>query len=222
MTCTVLLADDQGLLRATFRMLIDSTEDLVVVAEAPDGAAAVRAVRTHHPDVVLMDIRMPGTDGLAATEAICSDPDLSSTRVLILTTFETDEYVARALRAGASGFLGKDADPDTLLDAIRTVAGGEALLSSAATRSLIASFIGTPPPSPPADADALGGLTPREREVAVLVAEGLSNDEIAQRLVLSPLTVRTHVHRALAKTHSRDRAQLVALAYRSGLVRPPV
>ncbi|MGW1467108.1 response regulator [Streptomyces sp. NPDC002308] len=221
MTCTVLLADDQGLLRATFRMLIESTDDLVVVAEASDGAAAVAAVRAHRPDVVLMDIRMPGTDGLAATEAICSDPDLAPTRVLILTTFETDEYVARALRAGASGFLGKDADPDTLLDAIRTVAAGEALLSPTATRALIASFVGTPPPSPPADADALAGLTPREREVAVLVAEGLSNHEIAERLVLSPLTVRTHVHRTLAKTHSRDRAQLVALAYRTGLVRPP-
>jgi DNA-binding NarL/FixJ family response regulator len=217
---TVLLADDQTLLRATFRMLIDSTGDLTVVAEAADGTQAVRQARTHHPDVVVMDIRMPGTDGLAATRTICADPDLAGTRVLILTTFETDDYVAHALRAGASGFLGKDAGPDTLLDAIRTVAAGEALLSPAATRHLIATFLDTPPSAPPA-AGALDQLTPRERQVAALVAEGLSNDEIAAHLTLSLLTVRTHVQRALTKTGARDRAQLVVLAYRTGLVRPP-
>ncbi|MFI1093395.1 response regulator [Streptomyces sp. NPDC020917] len=220
MTTTVLLADDQTLLRATFRMLIDSTDDLTVVAEAADGAQAVDQARAHRPDVLLMDIRMPGTDGLAATEAVCSDPALAGTRVLILTTFETDEYVARALRAGASGFLGKDAGPDTLLDAVRTVAAGEALLSPTATRHLIGAFLVTSPAAPPAEG-ALDELTPREREVVALVAEGLSNDEIATRLTLSPLTVRTHVQRALTKTAARDRAQLVVLAYTTGLVRPP-
>ncbi|WP_037908347.1 response regulator [Actinacidiphila yeochonensis] len=221
MTTTVLLADDQALLRATFRLLIDSAADLTVVAEAANGAEAATEARVHRPDVVLMDIRMPGTDGLAATEAICSDPDLARTRVLILTTFETDEYVARALRAGASGFLGKDAGPDTLLDGIRTVAAGDALLSPTATRHLIATFLEGPVLPSAAAGRAVADLTPRESEITTLVAEGLTNDEIATRLTLSPLTVRTHVQRALTKTGSRDRAQLVALAYRTGLIRPP-
>ncbi|GJF34698.1 DNA-binding response regulator [Kitasatospora sp. NE20-6] len=220
MTVTVLLVDDQALLRATFRMLIDSTGDFTVVGEAADGARAVEQTRALRPDVVLMDIRMPGTDGLAATETICADPDLTGTRVLILTTFETDEYVARALRAGASGFLGKDADPDTLLDAIRTVAAGDALLSPAATRSLIATFLEAPQPPAAPDRSTLADLTPREREITLLVAHGLSNHEIAERLTVSYPTVRTHVQRALAKTDSRDRAQLVALAFRTGLIRP--
>ncbi|MFB6777100.1 response regulator [Streptomyces sp. NPDC056352] len=221
MTIRVLLADDQALLRATFRMLIDSCDDMDVVAEAADGREAVELTRTHRPDLVLMDIRMPGIDGLAATTALCADPDLSGTRVLILTTFETDEYVARALRVGASGFLGKDVDADGLLAGIRTVASGDSLLSPSATRSLIARFLATPEPGshlvPP---ERLAVLTAREREVMALAAEGKSNAEIAEMLVLSPLTVRTHVQRAMAKLHARDRAQLVVIAYQSGLVQP--
>ncbi|GAA3834535.1 response regulator [Streptomyces phyllanthi] len=224
MTIRVLLADDQALLRATFRILIDSCADMEVVGEATDGAEAVDLTRVHHPDIVLMDIRMPGTDGLSATTTICADPELSDTRVLILTTFEIDEYVAQALRAGASGFLGKDVSADVLLDGIRTVASGDSLLSSLATRALITRFLTTPAPSarlvPP---DALAALTTREREVMALAAEGLPNDEIAEKLVVSPLTVRTHIHRAMTKLGARDRAQLVVIAYQSGLVQaaPP-
>ncbi|WP_369262992.1 response regulator [Streptomyces sp. R35] len=221
MTIRVLLADDQALLRATFRILIDSCDDLHVVAEATDGKEAVELAHVHHPDVVLMDIRMPGTDGLTATTAICADPDLSATRVLILTTFEIDEYVAQAMRAGASGFLGKDVAADALLDGIRTVASGDALLSPAATRALITRFLTTPAPGTPlAPPDSLDTLTAREREVMALAAEGQSNTEIAERLVVSPLTVRTHIHRAMTKLNARDRAQLVVIAYQSGLVRP--
>ncbi|MFD6172933.1 response regulator transcription factor [Streptomyces coeruleorubidus] len=224
MTIRVLLADDQALLRATFRILIDSCADMEVVAEASDGAEAVELTRAHHPDIVLMDIRMPGTDGLTATAALCADPDLSATRVLILTTFETEDYVAQALRAGASGFLGKDVTADTLLAGLRTVASGEALLSPAATRSLITRFLLAPAPdthlAPP---ERLADLTVREREVMALAAEGRSNTEIAEDLVLSPLTVRTHIHRAMTKLNARDRAQLVVIAYQTGLVRaaPP-
>ncbi|WP_190137689.1 response regulator transcription factor [Streptomyces longispororuber] len=218
----VLLADDQTLLRATFRLLIDSCADMEVVDEAADGGEAVALARLHRPDVVVMDIRMPGTDGLAATAAICGDPKLAATRVLVLTTFQTDEHVARALRNGASGFLGKDVSADGLLDGIRTVAAGDALLSPAATRSLIARFLTTPDPAagpvPPVD---LAALTAREREVMALAAEGKSDAEIAGELFVSPLTVRTHVQRAKTKLGARDRAQLVVLAYRSGLVRPP-
>ncbi|MFF1445985.1 response regulator [Streptomyces sp. NPDC058295] len=223
-TIRVLLADDQALLRATFRILIDSCDDLTVVGEAADGAEALELARTTHPDLVLMDIRMPGTDGLAATTAICADPDLAATRVLILTTFETDEYVARALRAGASGFLGKDAGADELLDAIRTVAAGEALLSPVATRALVARFLATPEHGPQLAApELLAELTDREREVMALAAEGKSNDTIAAELFVSPYTARTHVHRAMTKLGARDRAQLVVIAYQSGLVRatPP-
>ncbi|TDV57413.1 response regulator [Actinophytocola oryzae] len=216
MTIRVLLADDQALLRTTFRMLIEANADMAVVGEAADGAEAVTLARTHHPTVVLMDIRMPGTNGLDATHTICADKDLAATRVLILTTFETDEYVATALRAGASGFLGKDVAADALLAGIRTVAAGDALLSPTATKSLIARFLATPEPAP---AERLADLTAREREVMVLAAEGLSNTEIASRLVVSPLTVRTHIQRAMTKLHARDRAQLVVIAYRSGLVR---
>ncbi|MFI9320058.1 response regulator [Kitasatospora aureofaciens] len=224
MTLRVLLADDQALLRATFRLLIDSDPDLKVVAEAADGAEAIELARAHRPDVVLMDIRMPGTDGLAATTAICADPDLADTHVLILTTFESDEYVAQALRAGAAGFLGKDVQADALLSAIHTVASGDALLSPHATRSLIARFLASPPPpetpAAPAAPVGLDQLTAREREVMALAAEGLSNAEIADRLVVSPLTVRTHIHRAMTKLQARDRAQLVVIAYQSHLVRP--
>ncbi|MEV7079672.1 response regulator transcription factor [Streptomyces sp. NPDC093516] len=225
MSIRVLLADDQALLRATFRILIDSCPDMEVVAEASDGREAVELTRAHRPDIVLMDIRMPGTDGLAATSALCADPELSATRVLILTTFETEDYVAQALRAGASGFLGKDVTADTLLAGLRTVASGEALLSPGATRSLITRFLMAPAPG--ADAappERLADLTVREREVMALAAEGRSNTEIADDLVLSPLTVRTHIHRAMTKLGARDRAQLVVIAYQTGLVRatPPV
>jgi len=220
MTIRVLLADDQTLLRATFRILIDSCDDLEVVAEAADGAEAVDLTRVHHPDVVLMDIRMPGTDGLAATSAICADMDLQNTRVLILTTFQSDEHVARALRVGASGFLGKNVTADELLGGIRMVASGDSLLSPAATRSLIARFLATPDRSDGPTPRVLENLTPREREMVVLVADGKSDDEIAEEACLSPLTVRTHVQRAKTKMEARSRAQLVAIAYQVGLVRP--
>lgn len=224
MTIRVLLADDQALLRATFRILIDSCDDMEVVGEATDGAAAVDLARVHRPDVILMDIRMPGTDGLAATSVICADPQLSDTRVLILTTFEIDEYVAQALRSGASGFLGKDVTAEALLDGIRIVAAGDSLLSPGATRTLITRFLSAPGLGTRlAAADDLTGLTTREREVMAWVAEGHSNEEIAEKLFVSPLTVRTHVHRAMTKLGARDRAQLVVMAYQSGLVQalPP-
>ncbi|MEO3752211.1 response regulator transcription factor [Streptomyces sp. B6B3] len=217
----VLLADDQALLRSAFRVLVESEPDMTVTGEASDGAEALRLARDNGADVVLMDIRMPGTDGLAATRAIGADPDLAGVKVLILTTFESDDYVVESLRAGASGFLGKGAEPRELLNAIRLVAGGEALLSPAATRGLIARFLaqGAGPDSPSADASELAVLTAREREVLVEVAAGLSNDEIAGRLEVSPLTVKTHVNRLLAKLGARDRAQLVVIAYETGLVR---
>ncbi|WP_037625789.1 response regulator [Streptomyces aureus] len=224
MTIRVLLADDHALLRDTFRILINSADDLEVVGEASDGAEAVTLAGTLHPDLVVMDIRMPGTDGLAATTAICADPALSDVRILILTTFETDEYVARALRAGASGFLGKDVTADALLDAIRTVADGDALLSPAATKMLVSRFLVTPEPA--ADTglpEQLSSLTAREREVMIMAARGMSNTDIADELHLSPLTIRTHIQRAMTKLHARDRAQLVVAAYQSGLVQsgPP-
>ncbi|GAA3753223.1 response regulator [Micromonospora maritima] len=223
MTVRVLLADDQTLIRAGFRALIDSAPDLSVVGEAATGREAVVQARATRADVVLMDIRMPDLDGLAATRQITADEDLAGVRVLILTTFEVDEYVFEALRAGASGFLGKGVEPVELLDAIRTVAAGEALLSPKATRGLIARFLAQPDPEPRATPERLRVLTEREREVVALVAAGLSNEQIAQRLVLSPLTAKTHVNRAMAKLDARDRAQLVVIAYQSGLVRadPP-
>ncbi|MEV4436811.1 response regulator transcription factor [Streptomyces sp. NPDC049555] len=221
---TVVLADDQALLRSAFKVLVESEPGMRVVGEAADGAAAVRLARAHVPDVVLMDIRMPGTDGLAATREICADPALGAVRVVMLTTFEADEYVVEALRAGASGFLGKGAEPEELLAAIRIAAAGEALLSPAATKGLIARFLAQPQgtghdPSGPGPT-GLEGLTAREREVLVQVARGLSNDQIGERLAVSPLTVKTHVNRAMAKLGARDRAQLVVVAYESGLVQP--
>jgi DNA-binding NarL/FixJ family response regulator len=226
-TIRVLLADDQALLRSAFRVLVDSEPDMEVVGEACDGAEALRLVRERVPDVVLMDIRMPGTDGFAATREISADPALNGVRVVMLTTFEVDEYVVRALRAGASGFLGKGAEPDELLSAIRVAAAGEALLSPAATKGLIATFLAQGGGSQAGeghglDAGRLQPLTGREREVLALVAGGLSNDEIAERLTVSPLTVKTHVNRAMAKLGARDRAQLVVIAYETGLVRPRV
>ncbi|MFF9404299.1 response regulator [Streptomyces anandii] len=223
MTIRVLLADDQALLRSAFRVLVDSEPDMEVVGEASDGAEAVRLAKERRADVVLMDIRMPGTDGLAATRLISADPALAQVRVVILTTFEVDDYVVQSLRAGASGFLGKGSEPEELLSAIRVAAGGEALLSPAATKGLIARFLaqgGTDDGRDPARSDRLDALTVREREVLVQVAGGHSNDEIAERLEVSPLTVKTHVNRAMAKLGARDRAQLVVIAYESGLVRP--
>jgi len=225
----VVLADDHALMRSAFRVLVDSEPDMEVVGEAGDGAEAVRLVRETGADLVLMDIRMPGTDGLTATRTISEDDGLRHVRVVILTTFEVDDYVVEALRAGASGFLGKGAEPGELLAAIRVAADGDALLSPTATKGLIARFLagGDTPPGGTPDAtghrpapDRLAALTSREREVLGLVARGLANDEIAGRLEVSPLTVKTHVNRTMAKLGARDRAQLVVLAYESGLVRP--
>jgi DNA-binding NarL/FixJ family response regulator len=219
MSIRVVLADDQALIRSGFRVLIDSAEDLEVVGEAATGDDAVRLARSTRADVVLMDIRMPGTDGIAATRAITDDDDLAGVKVVVLTTFGIDAYVIEAVRAGASGFLSKSIEPADLLDAIRTVAGGDALLSPKATQALLAEFAtaGTGPAIP---ADRLADLTTREREMMTLAAHGLSNDQIAERLFLSPLTVKTHINRAMMKLAVRDRAQLVVLAYQSGLVRP--
>jgi DNA-binding NarL/FixJ family response regulator len=216
----VVIADDQPLLRTGFRALISSAADLEVAGEAGDGREAVRLARSAKADVVLMDIRMPVLDGLAATRLITGDPDLAAVKVLILTTFEIDEYVFEALRSGASGFLGKSAEAEELLAAIRTVSRGDALLSPAATKTLISRFLATPSAPRPADEATRRGLealTDREREITVHVADGASNDEIAARLVVSPATVKTHVNRAMAKVGARDRAQLVVFAHRSGL-----
>jgi DNA-binding NarL/FixJ family response regulator len=247
----VLLADDQALIRAGFRVLLEAAGDITVIGEAVNGDQAVELARTERPDVILMDIRMPGTDGLAATRQIAADGALSGTRIVILTTFETDEYVYQALRAGASGFLVKDAEPEDLIRAVRVVHGGEALLSPSVTRRLIASLAGRVPAPGSAGADGvtraagtvhspgragrgaapgarglpgpdLARLTEREREVLSLVAQGLSNDELAGRLYLSPLTAKTHVSHIMTKLGARDRAQLVVFAYESGLVVPGV
>ena len=225
----VLLADDQALLRAGFRMLLAAADDIEVVAEAANGGAAVALAREHRPDVVLMDLRMPDVDGLTATGLITGDPALAAVRVVVLTTFDDDESVFAALRAGASGFLVKDVEPPDLLQAVRVVARGDALLSPSVTRAVIAQFTSgrpaapapgpsrpTPPPPP-----GLAALTEREREVVSLVAAGLSNDEIATKLTVSPLTVKTHVSRAMTKLYARDRAQLVVLAFENGLVARP-
>jgi DNA-binding NarL/FixJ family response regulator len=217
----VLLADDQALVRAGFRALLNAEPDIQVVAEAADGLEAVKQAQQTRPDIVLMDIRMPGVDGLEATKRIAADPALAGTRVVILTTFELDEYVFEALRTGASGFLVKDTEPVELLRGVRAVAAGDALLSPSVTRRVIGEFAGRAGQSrqvtPPAQLDQ---LTDREREVLVLVAEGLSNDEIAARLVISPATAKTHVSRTMIKLGARDRAQLVVIAYEAGLIRP--
>ena len=215
----VLLADDQALVRAGFRVLIESAPDVEVAGEAANGEEATVLTRSARPDVVLMDIRMPVQDGIEATRRIASDPDLAGCRVLILTTFEADEYVFEALRAGASGFVLKDIEPADLLQAIRVVASGEALLSPSVTRRLIATFAGRPSQRR-VSARELGALTEREREVLALVGQGRSNDEIAETLFVSPATVKTHVSRVLSKLYARDRAQLVVAAYESGLVVP--
>jgi DNA-binding NarL/FixJ family response regulator len=214
----VLLADDQELVRAGFRALLDAQADLEVVGEAADGREAVDLTRKLRPDVVLMDIRMPVLDGLAATREIAADQRLAEVRIVILTTFELDEYVFEAIRSGAAGFLVKDTKPAALIEAVRVVAGGDALLSPSITRRLIAEFAARA--KEPPRAEVLDELTDREREVMALAASGLSNEEIAERLVVSPATAKTHVSRAMVKLGARDRAQLVVLAYETGLVRP--
>jgi DNA-binding NarL/FixJ family response regulator len=215
----VLVADDQALVRGGFRVLVESAPDLQVVAEACDGAQAVEQVAQTRPDVVLMDIRMPTMDGLEATRRILADDGQTPPRVLILTTFDLDEYVFAALKAGASGFLLKDTPPQALLDGIRTIAGGDALLSPSITRHLIEEYVRRPEPSnaPPVQ---LGGLTEREVEVLALVAKGWSNTEIAHHLHVTPSTAKTHLSRLLTKLDARDRAQLIVIAYESGLVSP--
>jgi DNA-binding NarL/FixJ family response regulator len=218
---TVQLVDDQSLVRAGFHALLDAEDDIEVVAQAADGESAVAQAREHRPQVVLMDIRMPKADGLQATAQITRDPDLCDTRVVVLTTFELDEYVFGALRAGASGFLLKDVEPADLVAAVRVVAAGEALLAPRLTRRLIEAFVAGAPAGVAAPAaETLERLTPREREVLALVGRGHSNAEIAEQLVLSPLTAKTHVARLFSKLGARDRAQLVVTAYESGLVRP--
>jgi DNA-binding NarL/FixJ family response regulator len=219
MTIRVVLADDQALIRSGFRLLIDSADDLEVVGEAGTGDDAVRLARSTRADVVLMDIRMPGMDGIGATREITGDDDLAGVKVVVLTTFEMDAYVIEAVRAGASGFLSKSIEPADLLGAIRTVAGGDALLSPRATQALMAEFA-TTAATPSIPDGTLDALTARERELMTLAAHGLSNDQIAERLFLSPLTVKTHINRAMMKLAVRDRAQLVVLAYQTGLVRP--
>ncbi|MEU0566634.1 response regulator transcription factor [Nonomuraea sp. NPDC005983] len=209
----LLLADDQALVRAGFKALLNAQPDMTVVAEAADGAEAVQLSHQHEPDVVLMDIRMPGTDGLTATRQMPPGP-----RVIILTTFELDEYVFEALRGGASGFLVKDTEPAELIQAVRVVAAGEALLSPSVTRRLIAEYATRA--KEPVKATGLDQLTDREREVLSLVGTGMTNDEIAAKLFMSPATAKTHVSRAMMKLQARDRAQLVVVAYESGLVRP--
>jgi DNA-binding NarL/FixJ family response regulator len=213
----VLLADDQPLIRGGFRALLDAEDDIEVVAEAADGDQAVALAAEHLPDVALMDVQMPALDGIEATRRIAAEPRLAGVHVVILTNYGLDEHVFNALRAGASGFLVKDIEPTDLLHAVRVAARGDALLAPAITRKLIGEYVSRPPDH---RADVLAELTNREREVVALVARGLSNDEIATRMAISPTTAKTHVSRALTKLHVRDRAQLVVVAYESGLVTP--
>lgn len=214
---TVVLVDDQPLIRTGLHALLDAEEDFDVVAEGGDGLEGLTLATEHRPDLVLMDIQMPGMDGIEATRGIAAREDLSDTRVVILTNFGQDEYVFTALRAGAAGFLVKDTEPADLVQGLRVVAEGDALLSPGVTRTLISEFVARPVSE--VSAEGVGHLTPREREVVALVGHGLSNDEIAEQLVVSPTTAKTHVSRAMAKVHARDRAQLVVFAYEAGLVR---
>ncbi|MEV7522154.1 response regulator transcription factor [Streptomyces sp. NPDC091371] len=218
----VLLVDDQALIRSGFRALLDLEDDIEVVAEAADGATGVELARTHLPDIALIDIQMPVVDGIEATRRIAADPALAGVHVVILTNYGLDEYVFDALRAGAAGFLVKDIVPEDFLHAVRVAARGDALLAPSITRKLINRYVAQPPPAAGSTGPGTGleGLTGREREAVVLVAQGLSNDEIADRMVISPLTAKTHVNRAMTKLRARDRAQLVVLAYESGLVAP--
>lgn len=214
----VLLVDDQPLIRTGLRALLDAEDDMTVVAEAGDGATGLALALEHRPEIVLMDVQMPGTDGIEATRQIAARPELDGTRVVILTNYGLDEYVFTALRAGAAGFLLKDTDPSDLLQGLRVVARGEALLSPGITRTLISEFVARPESE--VRSEHVRHLTPREQEVVSLVGHGLSNDEIAERLVVSPATAKTHVSRAMVKVHARDRAQLVVFAYETGLVSP--
>jgi DNA-binding NarL/FixJ family response regulator len=214
----VLLVDDQPLIRSGFRALLDLEDDIEVVAEAADGGEGLELAREHLPDVALIDIQMPVVDGIEATRRIAADPALAGVHVVILTNYGLDEYVFDALRAGAAGFLVKDIVPEDFLHAVRVAARGDALLAPSITRKLINRYVTQPLPTH--TGSALAELTAREREAVVLVARGLSNDEIADRLVISPLTAKTHINRAMTKLHARDRAQLVVLAYESGLVAP--
>jgi DNA-binding NarL/FixJ family response regulator len=214
----VLLVDDQPLIRSGFRALLDAEDDIEVVAEAGDGGEGVALARQHLPDVVLLDIRMPKVDGIEATRRIATDPALGGVHVVVLTNYGLDEYVFDALRAGAAGFLVKDILPQDFLHAIRVAARGDALLAPSITRKLIDRYV-TQPPHAKTSA-ALTQLTTREREAVTLAAQGLSNDEIAARMVISPVTAKTHVNRAMTKLHARDRAQLVIIAYESGLITP--
>lgn len=224
MTTRLMVVDDQSLIRSAVGTLLNAEDDLTVVAEAPNGREALTLARELRPEVVLMDIRMPVMDGIEATVAICDDPDLTATRVLILTTFEEDHYLLAALRAGASGFVGKGAEPEEIVRAVRAVCAGEALLSPVATRALIVKYLKIEPrgPGPRFDTDKLEELTPREREVLVLVARGHANQEIADALVISPYTAKTHVNNVMTKLHAHDRAQLVIWAYEAGIVVPGV
>jgi DNA-binding NarL/FixJ family response regulator len=219
MTIRVLLADDQPLLRMAFKGIIDSAPDLAVVGEASTGREAVELARQTHVDIVVMDIRMPDIDGLTATRLITTDDDLAGVRVLIITTFDIDEHVFQALRAGASGFLGKGIEPEELIEAIRTVNRGDALLSPTATKALMGRFLDQPGHRSSSTPDRLIALTDREREILALVGAGMSNQQIAEQLVVSPHTVKTHVKRAMVKLGAHDRAQLVVIAYETGLVR---
>lgn len=220
MTIRVVLADDQALLRATFRLLVDSTSDMEVVGEAANGTQAVALCRAERADVVLMDIRMPELDGIEATRRIAAADDLVQVKIVMLTTFETEDLIVEALQAGACGYLGKDVEPAALLNAIRKVVAGDTLLSPFATRALISRVLAQPGARPLKDGAVLDRLTPREREVLTLVALGLSNDQIAQRLYISPITAKTHVNRTMMKLGARDRAQLVIIAYETGVVSP--
>lgn len=217
----VLIADDQSLIRQAVTDILTGQDGITVVGQAVNGADAIEKTRTLRPDVVIMDIRMPEMDGIEATAQICADPDLARARVLILTTFEEDEYLLAALRAGASGFISKGAEPDDIIRAVRAVHAGDALLSPTATRSIITRYIYTPSPGPGSvTIPELNELTDREREILLLVASGLSNQDIAARLVISPHTAKTHVNRVMTKLGAHDRAQLVIIAYETGLLTP--
>lgn len=220
MTIRLILADDQALLRGTFRLLLDAVPDIEVVGEASNGEEAVELARTQRADIVLMDIRMPILDGIEATRRITANEDMAGVKILVLTTFETDELVMDALRAGASGFLGKGVEPAELINAIHTIAAGESLLSPHATAALIKQFLARPHQEPSSFLAGVADLTPRELEITALVGSGLSNTDIAEELYISPATAKTHLHRAMMKTGARDRAQLVVFAYQNGLVRP--
>jgi DNA-binding NarL/FixJ family response regulator len=213
----VLLVDDQPLIRSGFRALLDAEDDIEVVAEAGDGGEGLALAREHLPDVVLIDVRMPLIDGIEATRRIAADPVLDAVHVVVLTNYGLDEYVLNALRAGAAGFLVKDIRPEDFLHAVRVAARGDALLAPSITRRLIDRYVAQPPHPDPA---ALTGLTTREREAVAMVAQGLPNDEIARRMAISPVTAKTHINRAMTKLRARDRAQLVVIAYESGLVAP--